>query len=142
MNRTVILVASISLAFPVAATAQPGIQIADVNPPMPTHQVRSLIKTAHSHAQYRQLAGYFRQREAYYRSQAVAEKIERDRRAQVNASLEQKYPRPVDSANYLYESHLADADIAAAQARHYDNLAVEQEQPDRPLAATSRSKPE
>jgi len=85
--------------------------------------VQSLIKSAHSSAQYTQIAGYYHQREAMYRAKAAEEKAERDRRAQVNAALMQKYPRPVDSAQYLYESYLSDANSAAVQAQHYDQLA-------------------
>jgi hypothetical protein len=80
--------------------------------------------SAHSSAQYQQLAGYFHQQEAKFRAEAAAEKAERDRRAQVNAGLMQKYPRPVDSAQYLYESYVANADSAALQAQHFDQLAA------------------
>ena len=73
--------------------------------------------------QYKQLADYFQQQEAKYRAEAAAEKIERDRRAQVNAGLMQKYPRPVDTAQYLYESYVSQADDAALQAQHFDQLA-------------------
>ena len=73
--------------------------------------------------QYKQLADYFHQQEAKYRAEAAAEKIERDRRAQVNAGLMQKYPRPVDTAQYLYESYVSQADDAALQAQHFDQLA-------------------
>jgi hypothetical protein len=93
---------------------------------MSPHEVRDLIKAAHSREQYVQLASYYHQQEAHYRAEAVAEKAERDRRAQINAGMMQKYPRPVDSAQYLYESYVSKADNAALQARHYDQLAATQ----------------
>ena len=80
--------------------------------------MHGLIKNAHSREQYQQLASYYHRQEANYRAQAAAEKAERDRRAQVNAGLMQKYPRPVDSAQYLYESYVYQADNAALQAQH------------------------
>jgi hypothetical protein len=87
-----------------------------------------------------QLAEYFHQRETAYRAEAAAEKIERDRRAQVNAALYQKFPRPVDSAQYFYQSYLADADSADLQARHYDQLAATQTEHDEQVAATTQGK--
>jgi hypothetical protein len=124
MSRRALASAILSLVLPVGGAAQ---SIPNTAAP-PTHLTRqelsNLLKTAHSSAEYRQLAAYYREREADYRAKAAAEKIERDRRAQVNAALYQKYPRPVDSAQYLYESYLVDADQAAAKAQHYEQLAA------------------
>jgi len=109
--------------LPLAVAAQSTTQTANLSVPMTGHEVQSLIKSAHSAAEYKQIADYYHQREAMYRAKAADEKAERDRRAQVNAALMQKYPRPVDSAQYLYESYLSDANSAAVQAQHYDQLA-------------------
>lgn len=135
MNRILLLVATLSFAFPLAATAQ-STQTASVTAPMSPRDLQSLVKTAHSRAQYTELASYFRQQEADYRAKAAAEKAERDRRAQVNAALYQKYPRPVDSAQYLYESDITNADSAALRARHYDQLASGQSEHGDQVAAT------
>jgi hypothetical protein len=124
MNRTRFIAAILSLAFPLAGMAQPTTQPANVATPMSSREAQSLMKSAHSSAQYKQLAEYFNEREAEYRAKAAAEKIERDRRAQVNAGLYQKYPRPVDSAQNLYESYVAEADSAAQQAHRYAELAA------------------
>jgi len=140
MNRTLIIVAALSLTFPLAGMAQSAMQTASVTTPMSPREANGLMKSAHSSAQYKQLAGYFHQQEAKCRANAAAEKVERDRRAQVNAGLYQKYPRPVDSAQYLYESYVADADNAALQARRYDQLAAGQALPDEHLAATPQGK--
>jgi hypothetical protein len=140
MNRTMIVVAALTFTFPVAGMAQTNLQTATLSAPMTPHDVHNLMKSASSSAQYLQLADFFHKQEADYRAKAADEKIERDRRAQVNAALYQKYPRPVDSAQYLYESYLTDADTAALRARHYDQLAATQTQHDQQLATTSQSK--
>ena len=124
MNRTMIAVAILSLAFPVAGTAQSTVQTASLTAPLSAREAHDLIGNAHSREQYRQLASYYHRQEANYRARAAAEKAERDRRAQVNAGLMQKYSRPVDSAQYLYESYVSQADNAALQARHYDQFAA------------------
>src|ERR1022692_4414074 len=101
MNRTRFVVVTLSLMLPLAVAAQSNIQTANMSAPMTGHEVQSLIRTANSSAQYKQIADYYHQQEAMYRAKAAEEKAERDRRAQVNAALMQKYPRPVDSAQYL-----------------------------------------
>ena len=140
MNRILMAVATLSLALPLTGIAQTTMQAANMSMPMSGHELHSLIKSAHSSAQYKQIADYFHQSETKYRAEAAAEKIELDRRAQVNAGLYQKYPRPVDSAQHLYETYLADADSAAAQAKHYDQLAAAQTQQGVETATGSQSK--
>jgi hypothetical protein len=124
MNRIMIAVAILSLSFPLAGITQANVQTASMSTPLSPGQLHNLMKTAHTTAEYKQLAGYFHQQEAQYRAEATAAKAERDRRAQINAGLMQKYPRPVDSAQYLYESSVSKADNAALQARHYEQLAT------------------
>jgi len=92
--------------------------------PMSDRDVRRLMKTAHTSDQYRQLANYFEQEEVKYHEAAEAEKVERDRRAQVDAGVVQKYPHPVDSAEYWYESDVSKAESAAALANHFSILAA------------------
>jgi hypothetical protein len=140
MMSRILIVAALSLTFPLAGMAQSTTQTASLSTPLTAQGALSLMKSAHSNEQYMQLAGYFRQRETDYRAKAAAEKSERDRRAQVNAALYQKYPRPVDSAEYLYESYVSTADDAALKARHYDQLAAGQSQQDRQLAVESQGK--
>jgi len=140
MNRSLVLVATLALALPFAGMAQSSMQTASLSAPMTPREVHSLMLSAHNSAQYQQIAGYFHQQEAKYRAEAATEKIERDRRAQVNAGLTQKYPRPVDSAQYLYESYVSQADSAALQAQHFDQLAAAQPQNDQQLASTSQGK--
>jgi hypothetical protein len=124
MNRTCLLIATLSLVVPLAASAQSTSQTTGLSAQISASELQSLIKSAHSTNQYQQLATYYHQQETMYRSKAADEKAERDRRAQVNAALMQKYPRPVDSSEYRYEAFSADADRAAVQADHYDRLAT------------------
>jgi hypothetical protein len=116
MNRTQVVAATLSLVFSLAGIAQNTTQTA-------RETVQKPIGSPHTADQYRQLADYFHQQEVKYRAEAAAEKSERDRRAEINAGSMQKYPRPVDSAQNLYETYLSNADRAAAQASHYDQLA-------------------
>ena len=85
MNRSVVIVAALSLIFPLAGMAQSTTQTTSQTAPMSGSKLHSLMQKAHSAAEYQQLADYFHQMEAKYRSEATAEKVERDRRAQVNA---------------------------------------------------------
>jgi len=140
MNRTMVLITALSLTIPVAGMAQPTTQTASLTAPISAHELHSLMLNAHSAAQYQQLAGYFHQLETKYRAEAAAEKAERDRRAQVNAGLMQKYPRPVDSAQYLYESYVSQADSAALQAQHFDQLAAAPTKHDQQDATNTQGK--
>jgi len=83
---------------------------------------KDLVRSAHTVSQYQQLASYFHEQEVTFRIEAAVEKRELDRRAQVNAGLMQKYPRPVDSAQYWYTSYVSQADAAAALTQHYIQL--------------------
>lgn len=123
MNRPSIVIAALFSVLPMLGMTQTNVQTANLSTPLSARQLSNLVKSAHSIAEYKELAGYYHQQEMQYRAEAAAEKVERDRRATINAGLMQKYPRPVDSAQYLYESYLSKADNAALQARHYDQLA-------------------
>jgi hypothetical protein len=136
MNRKLICTTALCLAFPLAGMAQSTTQTASLPSLIPGQDLHNFIKSAHSAAQYQLLADYFHQQEAKYRAEAAAEKIERDRRAQVNAGVYQKYPRPVDSAQYLYESYSSSADQAGLQAQHYELLATGQPQHSEQAATT------
>jgi len=142
MNRSLVLVATLFLALPFAGMAQTSMQTASLSAPVTPREVHSLMRSAHDSAQYKQIAGYFHQQEAKFRAEAAAEAVERDRRAPDNAALYhyQKYPRPYDTAQSLYESYLSKADSAATQAQHFDQLAAAKSQNDQQLASTSKDK--
>ncbi len=109
--------------------------------PISTQEAHTLVKSAHSSAQYQQLASYFHQRAADYLAKAEAEWVERNRRSHIHAALYRKFPSPVDSAQALYDSYVYEANHAALQARHYQKLASAHAQDDGPLAAGSADKP-
>jgi hypothetical protein len=140
MNRALVIVATLSLAFPLTGMAQSTIQTASLNPQISAQEVSALIKSANSPAEYKQLAAYYRQQETKFRAEAATDKAERDRRAQVNAGLYQKYPRPVDSAQYFYQKDVANADDAALQAQHFEQLAGVRAQNDQQLATAPQGK--
>jgi hypothetical protein len=135
-----ILVATLSLALPIAGVSQSPVQTASLTMPMSPRDAHTLMKSAHSTAEYTQLASYFHQQESAYRAKATAERTELDRRASVNAALYQKYPRPVDTAQSLYDSYVANANDAALEARHYDQLAGNPASHDQQLANSSQGK--
>jgi hypothetical protein len=83
-------------------------------------ELRQQIQSAHNPQQYQTLANYFRQQQKSFQAKASAEKLVWDARAQ-NASGN-KYPRPVDSARYLYEYYSYDADRTGKLADHYEQL--------------------
>lgn len=144
MNRSFVVVAALSLAYPFAGMAQSTPQTqsttqqASQPAQIPGHELHSLIVNAHSSTQYQELADYFHQQETKYRAEAADAKIEHDRRAQINASLMHKYPRPVDSAQYVYELYVSKANSAALQAQHFNQLAAAQTQQEQQLATASQ----
>jgi len=91
------------------SSAQPGAQLTKA-------QVKQLARDAHTPEQYGALARYFGQ-------QADDEKKEWIRRSQNIVSVAAKYPRPVDSARYLYEYYTYEASEAGQLAAKYDQLA-------------------
>jgi hypothetical protein len=122
MNRILIAVAALSFALPLAA--QPAAQ---TPAHMSRQELHTLMQNAHESAQYKQLADYFRQQEASYRSQAAEEKTEWDRRAQASLGTESlKRPNPADSAHRLYDSYSYEADHSGSLAQHYEELAAAQ----------------
>jgi hypothetical protein len=119
-----IAAAILSLAFPLAGVAQSTVQTASLSAPISAHDVHNLMKNANSKAQYEQLASYFHQQEAQYRAKAATEKAEWEQLAKDSSPRAQKYPRPVDSVQYSYESYVTQANNAALQARHFEMLAA------------------
>jgi|SRR5271154_5845335 len=86
-------------------------------------ELKQLIAIAHTPEQYKALASYYRQQERSFRARQAEEKLIWEQRAQNTTSTAQKYPRPVDSAHYLYDYYAYEADRSAQQATHYEQLA-------------------
>jgi hypothetical protein len=85
-------------------------------------ELHQQMQNAQNPQQYQALAAYYRQQEKSFRAKAASEKLVWDARAQNIVASANKYPRPVDSAHYLYDSYSYDADRAARLADHYEQL--------------------
>ncbi len=86
-----------------------------------THaELHSLIRNAKTPAEYEALRDYFSNAAELSRAKAAEEKQEWDCR---KAFPPRKYPSPADSAHYLYDYYLQDANTKAAKAEHYEQLA-------------------
>ena len=85
------------------ASAQSGVSSNYEGEHLTHGQVKHLTREAHTPEQYKILAGYYEQRRLSYEKQAEQEKEEWIRRSQYATGVGTKYPRPVDSASYLYE---------------------------------------
>jgi hypothetical protein len=83
-------------------------------------KLRHLIKNAKTPEDYRVLRDYFSHVAEIDRAKAAEEKQEWDRRKTYPV---RKYPSPVDSAHYLYDSYVVEADAAKAKSEHYEQLA-------------------
>jgi hypothetical protein len=106
--------------------AQPVAQTASQSTQMTKQELHALVQTAHESAQFKQIAGYYHQQEAEYRAKAAEEKVEWDRRAQMDPyGPAVKIPSPANSAERLYESYTYEADHNADLANHYDQLAAD-----------------
>ena len=121
MNRILKVVAAVSLAIPLAGMAQPATQSAQLT----KQEVRDLKQNAHESAQFKQLADYYHQQEAAYRAKAAEEKVEWDRRQQMDPyGTAVKIPSPANSAQRLYESYTYEAEHNSDLANHYEQLAA------------------
>ena len=140
MSRPLIAVAIFLVSYSLGVSAETASQTANHGGPLSPREARSLIVVAHTAAQSKRLAGFYPQQEAKYRAEAASEKTGRDRRAQVDTPVMQKYPQPVDSFQYRYESLSSCADRASSQAQHYEQLAAAQTQRDYRVAAIAPGK--
>ena len=84
------------------------------------------MKQAHSASDYRALAVRFHEQEQVYKTRAAEEKAEWARRQQITVSIAEKYPRPVDSAHYLYDYYSQKADQMSKTAAEYEARAAAQ----------------
>jgi len=87
-------------------------------------QLKQMARDAHTPEQYNALAGYYEKQQSDYLHQATEEKQEWVRRSQNIVSIAAKYPRPVDSARYLYEYYAYKAAEAGQLAAKYSQLSA------------------
>lgn len=85
-------------------------------------QLKALTRHPKSKNDYLTLRDYYAHQAELKRHEAAEAKIEWERRSAATATL-QKYPSSIDSAHYLYVSHLEDAESDTATAKRYEALA-------------------
>jgi hypothetical protein len=96
-----------------------------INPPqVGKSELRRMMRDAHSSAQYRVLAGYFRAQQRRFEQQAEVEREEWIRRSANVSGPAAKYPRPVDSSKNRYEYFTTEAQEMNRQAAHYESLSA------------------
>jgi hypothetical protein len=88
-------------------------------------QVRSMVQNAKTSADYLVLHDYYNHLAETNRLLADEERQEWDRRAANPTVYAKKYPAPVDSAHYLYDSYVQKTKASAEQAHRYEQLAHE-----------------
>lgn len=88
-------------------------------------QVKSMIHHAKTSADYLTLRDYYNNLAETNRVLANEEKQEWERRAANPTVYAKKYPAPVDSAHYLYDSYVQKTTASAEQAQRYEQLARE-----------------
>lgn len=90
-----------------------------------THaQAKALVRTAKTPEDYLALRNYYAHVAQVESLKAAGEKAEWNRRAANPLIYARKYPSPVDSAHYLYDSYSENAKISASEAKRYEQLAM------------------
>jgi hypothetical protein len=87
-------------------------------------QAKTLSHNAKTPEDYLALRNYYAHVSQVESAKAAEEKVEWDRRAANPTVYARKYPSPVDSAHYLYDSYLHTAKVSAAEAKRYEQLAM------------------
>ena len=122
MTRNLVVLCILSLGIAASGSAQVTGYTVQPDAQLTKAQVKQLIRDAHTSEQYRTLAGYYGAQQTSYLQQAAEEEKEWQRRSQNIVSIAAKYPRPVDSAHYLYEYYTYEASEAAKLVVKYDRL--------------------
>ena len=119
--------ALVSIAFLIIATAASTGQTATSTDSLhyTRSQVKSMIHNAKTSADYLTLRDYYNNLAETNRLLANEEKQEWERRAANPTVYAKKYPAPVDSAHYLYDSYVQKTTASAEQAQRYEQLARE-----------------
>jgi hypothetical protein len=85
-------------------------------------QLKQMMRDAHTPEQFSTLAAYYGAERQTYLQKAAEEKLEWERRSQNVVSVAAKYPRPVDSARYLYEYYMEEAAETGALSAKYGRM--------------------
>jgi len=125
MLRIFTAVSIISFALMSGASAQEAAASKQNGERYTAAQLKQLVHSAHTSEQYQVLANYYAERERNFLQQAAQEKIEWQRRSQNLTGILAKYPRPADSAKYMYESYVYRASEAGSLSAKYRQDAEE-----------------
>ena len=88
-----------------------------------TQKFDQLVRDAHTAKQFQALGNYCDRQQKEFMQQAAEAKVKWDKRSQNTVGVLAKYPRPVDSAKYLYEYYVRKAAEAGSLAQKYRRLA-------------------
>jgi hypothetical protein len=123
MKRIPIVVGILSLTLASFGSAQETASSKETGKHYSQAQLKQLEHEAHTPGQYDVLARYYGDRQKDFLQQAADEKQEWLRRSQNITNTAAKYPRPVDSAHYLYEHYTYKASEAGELSEKYRQLA-------------------
>jgi hypothetical protein len=124
MKNNLVAASILSFALAGVANAQATASSAENGTHYTQSQLKELARDAHNAAQYGALATIYDNRQKDYLQQAAEEKQEWIRRSQNIVSIAAKYPRPVDSARYLYEYYTTMAAESGQLAAKYAQLSA------------------
>jgi len=103
-------------------TAQAPAAAGGTAPHYSNSHLKQMMREAHTPEQYSALASYYSSSRQDFLQKAAEEKLEWERRSQNVMSVAAKYPRPVDSARYLYEYYIQEAAEAGGLSAKYSRL--------------------
>jgi hypothetical protein len=123
MTRKLTLACALTLALATLGSAQTNSSSTGNGSQYSKTELKRMAQDAHTPSQYVVLAGYYGNRQTDFLAQAAEEKREWVRRSANIVSIAAKYPRPVDSAHYLYDYYTYRAMEAGQLAAKYSQLA-------------------
>lgn len=124
MKNRLFAASILSFALAGVANAQATASSAENGTHYTQAQLKELARDAHTPAQYGALAKFYGNRQNDYLQKAAEEKQLWIQRSQNIVSIAAKYPRPVDSARYLYEYYSTMAAESGQLAAKYDQLSA------------------
>ena len=125
MKRIPIAIGILSLTLATLGSAQGTVSAKETGDHYTHAQLKKLISDAHTQQQYDLLARYYSSQQTDFLHQATEEKQEWERRSQNITNIAAKYPRPVDSARYLYEYYAYKASEAGELSSKFRQLALQ-----------------
>ena len=123
MTRTLTLACVLTLALATLGNAQTNPSPAGNEPHYSKAELKKMAQDAHTPSEYAALASYYGNQQKHYLAQAAEEKQEWERRSANIVLIAAKYPRPVDSAHYLYDYYAYKATETGQLAAKYSQLA-------------------